>query len=275
LLLLFALRAKNQQPAICNREEVVMSDSTRRFSSRVENYLKYRPSYPPEVVGILAAECGLTPRALVADIGAGTGLLAQLFLNNGNRVLGVEPNREMREAGARLLADYPQYAAVDGTAEATTLDDQSIDFITAGQAFHWFDREKARAEFARILRPGGWVALVWNERRIDSNPFLAAYEQLLRTYAGDYATLNHRQVDQQQIAAFFKAGTFKMQTFENRQIFDYEGVKGRLLSSSYTPEPGQPAHQPMLDELAAIVRAHQADGSVAFEYDTNVYYGQL
>jgi ubiquinone/menaquinone biosynthesis C-methylase UbiE len=252
-----------------------MSDSTRRFSSRVENYVNYRPSYPPEVVGVLAAECGLTSRALVADIGAGTGLLAELFLKHGNRVLGVEPNREMREAGARLLADYPQYSAVDGTAEATTLADQSVDFITAGQAFHWFDRQKARAEFARILRPEGWVALVWNERRIDSTPFLAAYEQLLRTYAGDYEKLNHRQVDQQKIAAFFKPGTFRMQTFENRQIFDYEGVKGRLLSSSYTPEPGQPGHQPMLDELAAIVRAHQVDGSVAFEYDTNVYYGQL
>jgi ubiquinone/menaquinone biosynthesis C-methylase UbiE len=252
-----------------------MSDSTRRFSSRVDNYSKYRPSYPPAVVGLLAAECGLTPGALVADIGAGTGLLAELFLKNGNRVFGVEPNREMREAGARLLADYSRYTSIDGTAEATTLGDKSVDIITAGQAFHWFDRGKARAEFARILQPGGWVALVWNERRVDSTPFLAAYEQLLRTYSSEYETLNHRQVDQQMIAAFFKPGTFRSQTFENRQIFDFEGVKGRLLSSSYTPEPSQPTHQPMLDELAAMVRAHQVDGSVAFEYDTNVYYGQL
>ena len=252
-----------------------MSDSTRRFSSRVDNYVKYRPSYPPEVVELLAAECGLTPGALVADIGAGTGLLAELFLKNGYRVLGVEPNREMRQAGERMLGDYQQYTSVDGTAEATTLADKSVDAITAGQAFHWFDREKARAEFARILRPGGWVALVWNERRVDSTPFLAAYEQLLRTYSREYETLNHRQVDQQMIAAFFKAGTFSSQTFENRQIFDFEGVTGRLLSSSYTPEPGQSTYQPMLDDLAAIVRAHQVDGSVSFEYDTNVYYGQL
>jgi len=168
--------------------------------------------------------------------------------------------------------------AADGSrfaAEATTLADKSVDAITAGQAFHWFDREKARAEFARILRPGGWVALVWNERRVDSTPFLAAYEQLLRTYSREYETLNHRQVDQQMIAAFFKAGTFSSQTFENRQIFDFEGVTGRLLSSSYTPEPGQSTYQPMLDDLAAIVRTHQVDGSVSFEYDTNVYYGQL
>jgi SAM-dependent methyltransferase len=211
----------------------------------------------------------------VADIGAGTGLLAELFLKNGYRVLGIEPNREMREAGARLLAQFAQYTAIDGTAEATTLDDSSVDLITAGQAFHWFDREKARAEFARILRPGGWVALVWNERRIDSTPFLAAYEQLLRTYSSEYERLNHRQVDQQMIAGFFKAGTFRMHRFENRQNFDFEGVKGRLLSSSYTPEPGQPAYQPMLNELASIVHTHQLDGRVAFEYDTNVYCGQL
>ena len=252
-----------------------MSDSTRRFSSRVENYVKYRPSYPAEVVGLLAAECGLTPVTLVADIGSGTGLLAELFLKNGNRVQGVEPNREMREAGARLLGSYANFTSVDGTAEATTLGDQSIDVITAGQAFHWFDRDRARAEFARILRPGGWVALVWNERRVGTTAFLDAYERLLRSYSSEYETLNHRQVDQATIAAFFAQGTFRTQTFENRQIFDLAGVTGRLLSSSYTPEPGHPQHQPMLDALAAIVGAQQVDGTVAFEYDTNVYFGQL
>jgi SAM-dependent methyltransferase len=252
-----------------------MSDSTRRFSSRVDNYVKYRPPYPPEVVALLAAKCGLTPNTLVADIGAGTGLLAELFLKGGYRVFGVEPNREMREAGERLLADYPQYTGIDGTAEATTLGDHSADIITAGQAFHWFDRTKARAEFARILRPGGWVALVWNERRVDSTLFLQAYEQLLRSYSSEYETLNHRQIDQATIAAFFEPGTFALQSFVNTQIFDFEGVKGRLLSSSYTPEPGQPTYQPMLDELAAIFQQYQVDDAVAFEYDTKVYYGQL
>jgi SAM-dependent methyltransferase len=251
-----------------------MSDSTRRFSTRVENYVKYRPSYPWEIVALLVSECGLTRDALVADIGSGTGLLTELFLKNGNRVFGVEPNREMREAGERLLGGYSSFTSVDGTAEATTLGDHCVNIVTAGQAFHWFDRARARAEFVRILRPGGWVALVWNERRVGT-PFLEAYERLLRTYGGEYETLNHRQVGQETIAAFFAADTFRSATFENRQVFDFEGVKGRLLSSSYTPEPGHPQHGPMLDELAAIVRAHQVDGAVAFEYNTTVYYGQL
>jgi SAM-dependent methyltransferase len=252
-----------------------MSDSTHRFSSRVENYVKYRPSYPAQIVALLAAECGLTPATPIADIGSGTGLLAELFLKNGNPLFGVEPNREMREAGERLLGSYPNFTSVDGTAEATTLRDGSVDMITAGQAFHWFDRQRARAEFARILRPAGWVALVWNERRAGTTPFLEAYERLLRSYSSEYETLNHRQVDHATIAAFFAPGRFSIASFENRQVFDYQGVKGRLLSSSYTPEPGHPQHQPMLDELAAIVEAHQVDGTVAFEYDTNVYFGQL
>src|SRR4029453_17979120 len=126
-----------------------MSDSIQRFSSRVEDYIKYRPSYPPALLDTLVTQCRLTPTAEVADIGSGTGLLSELFLRNGNRVYGVEPNREMREAGERLLSAYPSFVSVDGRAEATMLDDASVDFVTAGQAFHWFDPPHARREFMR------------------------------------------------------------------------------------------------------------------------------
>ena len=251
-----------------------MSDSTRRFSSRVENYVKYRPGYPPAVVDLLAAECGLHAGSVVADVGSGTGLLTELFLKHDARAYGVEPNREMREAGERRLRGYPTFTSVDGTAEATSLPDRSVDFVTAGQAFHWFDHARARVEFARVLRPGGWVVLVWNERR-GATPFLAAYEQLLHEYAVDYAAINHRQVGAEAIGAFFAPGSYTKATFENRQVFDFDGLAGRLLSSSYAPEPGHPRHVPMLGELRAIFAAHQRDGSVAFEYDTEVYYGRL
>src|SRR5262245_36850681 len=193
-----------------------MVDPTLRFSSRVENYVKYRPGYPPAVLELLAATCGLTPESLLADIGSGTGLLAELFLKNGNRVFGVEPNPEMRAAGERLLGDLPGFTSVDGTAEVTTLPAQSVDFVMAGQAFHWFDRVRARAEFERILKPGGWVVLVWNERRTDSTPFLTSYERLLETYATDYALVNHKQIDQAMIGAFFAPGAYDEGRFENR-----------------------------------------------------------
>src|SRR5437660_4475378 len=177
---------------------------TERFSNRVENYLRYRPRYPKEIVQLIETECGLRSESSIADIGSGTGILAELFLRNGNHVFGIEPNREMREAGERLLAIYTRFTSVAGTAEATTLPDQSIDLITAGQAFHWFDRDSCRKEFMRILRPGGWVVLVWNDRRIDSTPFLAAYEQLLVTYGTDYQQVDHKRIDSAVLREFFK-----------------------------------------------------------------------
>ena len=252
-----------------------MADTIQRFSSRVENYIKCRPTYPPSILDLLREECHLTSNSVIADVGSGPGNLAELFLKNGNLVYGVEPNREMREAGERLLKPYSNFQSITGTAESTTLEDRSVDFVTAGQAFHWFDLEKAREEFSRILRPEGWVVLVWNERRTTSTPFLEAYEKMLLTYGTDYEAVNHRQVDIGVISSFFGSGELRLKTFDNQQVFDLEGLKGRVLSSSYTPEAGHPNFEPMLKELDAIFRAHQVGERVTFEYDTQVYYGRF
>jgi ubiquinone/menaquinone biosynthesis C-methylase UbiE len=252
-----------------------MSNSTLRFSNRVENYVKYRPGYPTGAADVLAKECGLTSESVIADIGSGTGILSEVFLKNRNRVFGVEPNREMREAGEKLLGKHPDFTSVNGTAEETSLADRSVDFVTAGQAFHWFDREGARKEFTRILRPGGWVALMWNERLTDTSPFLRAYEELLQRFGTDYAAVDHRNVDTDAITAFFAPQTFTLKKFENRQIFDYAGVKGRLLSSSYTPEPDHPTYHPMLDALRTLFEEHQVGGKVSFDYITLLYFGRL
>jgi SAM-dependent methyltransferase len=250
-----------------------MTEPTERFSNRVDNYIKYRPGYPQDVIELLAANCHLTPASVVADLGSGTGLLAKLFLDNGNRVFGVEPNREMRTAGERLLGDYPNFTSIAATAETTTLPDNSVDFVTAGQSFHWFKPDAAYAEFQRILRPRGWVVLVWNTRQADTTPFLAAYEQLLERYALDYKSVFHQNVGDQ-LTTLFGAG-LKVATFANAQSFDFEGVKGRLLSSSYAPLAGHPNHQPMLAELQAIFQAHQVGGRIEFRYTTRVSYCQL
>lgn len=249
-------------------------DPVGRFSNRVDDYSKYRPGYPTAIIDFMSAECGLTPDAVIADVGSGTGILSEVFLQHGNRVFSVEPNREMRIAGERLLADYARFTSVEGSAEATSLPDQSIDFITAAQAFHWFDRERARAEFARILKAGGWVVLLWNERRTDRTAFLRDYEGLLLTYGTDYKEVRHENVHEN-IAAFFAPQNFELKSFENNQVFDYEGLKGRLLSSSYVPAPGQPQFNEMLDALSVIFEAHQQEGRVVVEYDTRVYYGQI
>ncbi len=252
-----------------------MNDSTQRFSSRVENYIKYRPGYPREVIETLNAECGLTPDSIVADIGSGTGILAEIFLKNGNQVYGVEPNREMREAGERLLKDYPRFHSLAGRSEETCLKDACVEFITAGQSFHWFDREKTKTEFIRILKPQGWVVLLWNERLTTTTPFLIAFEQLLKTYATDYDRVDHRRIDAGVITDFFGSDSFQYRHFRNIQVFDYDGVKGRLLSSSYAPEAAHPNFKPMIEELKRIFQAYQSDGKVDIEYRTQIYFGRL
>jgi SAM-dependent methyltransferase len=248
-------------------------DPLARFSNRVDAYSKYRPGYPPAVIDFLIAECGLTTESVIADLGSGTGILTELFLKHGNRVFGVEPNADMRVAGEAILANYRNFISVEGTAESTTLPDDSVDLVTAAQAFHWFDRARAHAECARILKPGGWAVLLWNERQTDTTPFLRDYEELLLAFGTDYPVVRHENV-YENIAEFFTQG-FKLKSFANQQVFDFEGLKGRLLSSSYVPAIGQPRSAEMLDSLQLVFEVHQQDGRVVVEYDTRVYYGRF
>ena len=251
-------------------------DPTTRFSSRVENYQKYRPSYPVEMLEVLRLQCGLTSDWTIADVGSGTGISAEIFLRNGNVVFGVEPNREMREAAESFLAKHgDRFRSVPGTAEATELPAKSIDLIVAAQAFHWFQRGKTREEFVRILKPRGWVLLLWNERRTDTSPFLRAYEDLLLKFATDYKEVNHTQINEQVISSFFGPAGFKKASLYNEQVFDFDGLKGRLLSSSYVPEQGHPNHEPLLNGLKQIFDEHQRNGQVAFEYDSKMFFGHL
>ncbi len=251
-----------------------MTDSIDRFSSRVENYVRYRPGYPGEVVDLLTTECGLTPESVVADLGSGTGILSELFLRHGNMVYAVEPNREMRSAAEQLLRGYANFMSVDGKAEATSLADDSVDFVSAGQSFHWFEQEEARREFVRILKPEGWVILIWNERRLYSTPFLRAYEELFLKYGTDYEQVRHENV-YENIASFFAPEGVRAATFDNFQTLSFDGLQGRAFSASYTPEPGQSNYGPMLEELIQIFQSHQEDGKVTIEYDTKMYYGHL
>jgi len=250
------------------------SNATSRFSDRVENYVRYRPGYPAEVLRVLRDECRLSVGDVVADIASGTGIWSRMLLENGNRVFGVEPNAEMRQAGERLLAEFDRFISLPGAAEATTLPDESVDFVTAAQAAHWFDRERARREFVRILKPGGWLVLLWNERLTDATAFLRAYEQLLLTFGTDYADVRHERTTEA-VNEFFDPAPFEERVFAMRQEFDYAGLEGRLLSSSYAPGPEHLQHRPMLRELRRLFDEHADAGRVSFDYNTRVYFGRL
>lgn len=222
---------------------------------------------------LLREECGLQKSHAVADVASGTGAFTRLLLENGNSVFAVEPNREMRETAERLLEKYSLLASVAGTAEETTLASASVDFVTAAQAAHWFDLSRTRAEFARILKPGGWCVLIWNERRTDSTAFLREYEQLLLTYGTDYKEVRHEKTTAI-IREFFAPAVCHERVFELVQRFDYDGAAGRLLSSSYVPLEG-PKHEGMIRELRRIFDLHAANGAVEFEYNTRVFYGMI
>lgn len=250
------------------------SNSTSRFPSRVENYVRYRPGYPPEVLATLRDESGLRPELSVADVASGTGIWTRMLLENGNTVFGAEPNADMRQAGERLLAGFSGFRSVAGSAEATTLADARVDFVTAAQAAHWFDRPKSRREFARILRPGGWLVLLWNERITDSTPFLRDYEQLLLEFGTDYEEVRHERTTDA-VNEFYDPVPFTQRVFPMRQEFDYAGLEGRLLSSSYAPGPEHPKHAPMLRQLRQIFDLHSAADKVRFDYRTRVYMGRV
>lgn len=261
--------------ALCSRISSTaatgMSAPTERFSSRADNYARYRPSYPPDAIGLLRSRCGLTSGAVVADLGSGTGILTELLLKRGAEVFAVEPNAPMRAAAEAQLQRYPTFHSVDGSAEATTLAPQSVDLLVAGQAFHWFDAARARIEALRVLRPQASAALLWNERPNDATPFLADYEALLLEHAADYARITASRADPAAMRGFL-GEAMELATFPNQQVLDFEGLKGRLMSSSYAPEPGHPQHEPMMARLRQVFARHQRDGRVVMPYATLVYF---
>ncbi len=250
-------------------------DPTARFSDRVQDYVRCRPTYPKDVLEFLRDELDLAPAAVVADIGSGTGILSRLFLDNGNLVYGVEPNPAMRQAAESLLRGYDRFCSVAGRAEGTDLPAHSIDFVVVGQAFHWFEVEAAQAEFRRILKHGAWAVLIWNSRRTDGTEFLQAYEQFLRRWCPGYEEVSSRYANVASLRSFFGAGGYGVRTFENWQEFDLAGLQGRLLSSSYAHAADHPQRGQLLAALRELFVTHQRGGVVRFEYDTPVYYGKL
>jgi SAM-dependent methyltransferase len=251
------------------------TDNTTRFTNRVDDYVKYRPSYPAEAIDYLYDSIGLHEHAVIADIGAGTGIFTRLLLAKGGKVVAVEPNQSMREAAEQQSAGDPNVRFVFGTAESTGLPDQSVDYIVCAQAFHWFDRNATLSEFKRILKPGGKVILIWNTRLTSGSPFREQYEQLLLSYGTNYINVKHTNITIDTLGSFFRKDGLHEQKFNLNQWFDLEGLRGRLLSSSYSPIEGHPHYVPMMMELARIFERNQRNGEVSFDYETQVFWGEL
>jgi SAM-dependent methyltransferase len=254
---------------------MTFADAKQRFSNRAMDYARYRPAYPLALLDLLAEECGLRPAHVIADIGSGTGLLSKLFLDHGNSLYGVEPNSEMRAGGEEFLRGHPNFTSINGSAEATTLANSSVDFVAAGQAFHWFDPIPARREFLRILKPGGFVIIAWNDRRISESRFGREYEDLLVRYGTDYVRVKEAYPEARAMQSFFGDCKFQSRELPNLQEFDFEGLSGRLRSSSYAPQEGHANYAPMMDALEKLFASNQVHGRVRMTYTTQIYFGQL
>ena len=250
------------------------TDSIKRFSNRVEDYVKYRPDYPKDILHYLSVDYGLSTKKIIADIGSGTGISTEIFLAEGYNVFAVEPNKEMRDKATELLGHYPLYHEVNGTAEATTLKDNSIDAIVAGQAFHWFQPEQTRSEFSRILKKDGIVVLIWNER-LTASEFEIKYDKLIIKHGKDYVQVDHRNISSDKIEAFFNPSPFQYKVFDNKQVFDFDGLKGRLLSSSYMPSAHEEGYEEMIQDLQVLFDQYQEGGLITINYDTKIYTGRL
>jgi len=254
---------------------MTFADAKQRFSNRVADYIRYRPGYPLALYDLLASECGLHPGQVIADIGSGTGLLSKVFLDHGNRVFGVEPNPEMRAGGEEFLRSYPKFTSINGAAEATTLGDSSCDFVTAAQAFHWFEPLAARREFQRVVKPSGFVVVAWNDRRISESRFGREYEDLLVRFSTDYTRVKETYPEAPVMQRFFGERHFRSAELPNFQEFDFTGLSGRLRSSSYAPQKGHANYEPMMSELKRIFDENQVDDHVRMRYTTQIYFGQL
>jgi len=250
------------------------TDNTSRFSRQVEAYVRYRPGYPATLVPRILQATRLDSGAAVADVGSGTGIFSQRLLEQDCRVFAVEPNGPMREAAQAQLGANPLFSSIDASADDTSLDDGSIDLVTAAQAFHWFNNESTRDEFRRILKPAGQVALIWN-RRDTRQPLQQAYEGILSEFAPEYGKVNHMNLGLEDISRFLDPDKIEKMHFDNNQRLDFAGLLGRLKSASYCPAEDSPQYIPLATELLALFDHFAVDGHIDFSYDTQVYLGPI
>lgn len=247
-----------------------------RFTGLSEIYSKYRPSYPSEMMDYLySSEIGMTSSSIVADIGAGTGKLSKLLLLRGSFVYCVEPNDDMRTAGEIELKDFDNFKYLKCSAENTSLLSGSVDFVTAAQSFHWFDREAFKIECRRILGKNGLVVLIWNSRQA-KNPAVLENDEICRKHCPEYSLKKEtmRGGVPEDFIGFFR-GEFDYRVFANNISYNLDAFIGRSLSSSYSPKKDMPSYDHFIADLTEFFGRHEKNGIFDFPQVTQIYIGSV
>ena len=258
-------------------------NSTTRFTGRSKQYVKYRPSYPPQVLSHLRETIGWSQEKRIADVGAGTGIFTKLILEQGNEVVAIEPNDDMRSELMEQLQSYVteqntqhsnKLSVRNGSAEMTGLSDHSVDGIVCAQSFHWFDQKRARAEFIRVLKPQADVVLLWNQRDVQASQFVRDYESLFMQYGEQYNAVKHKQMNVDVLTSFFGRKP-QLVSFYYEQPLEYEQLIGRIQSSSFSITEQDTRYEAFMNDIKAIFSRHEQAGIVKMIYRTDVYWGKL
>lgn len=243
------------------------------FSSKVSDYVASRPDYPAALFAALRAECHLQGGAVVADIGAGTGLLTRDLLAQGYAVTAVEPSDSMRASADQAMAHFPAYSSASGTAEHIPLPDACADLITAAQAFHWFDIEAARAEFLRVLKPTGQVALIWNDR-VPNDPLHTALNSIFAQHGGAKRDAMLAHDERSQVPAFFSGGTPLELTWPHEHSLSEAALLSLVFSRSYMPARDSELGQQACQQVSALFQSLATGGRIAVRYNTVAIIGR-
>jgi ubiquinone/menaquinone biosynthesis C-methylase UbiE len=249
-----------------------MSRSTSdRFLGKTDDYVKFRPGYPIEILDYLSKNHGFSSNAICAEVGSGTGKFSELLLQNKNKVFAVEPNGEMRGAAEKSLTAFQSFKSVSGDSVNTTLEKGSIDFIFCAQALHWFANENTAKEFKRILKPNGRVVIIWNKKAYEKSSFMKGIHKIFIEDCIDFLSVKLENIADKEILSSLFKDNYDSYSIDTKQTFNLDGLIGRMMSASYAPPEGHPKHQKFISEIKKLFQSEEKKGSVEFLYETVTY----
>jgi ubiquinone/menaquinone biosynthesis C-methylase UbiE len=243
------------------------------YSTKAEKYAKYRWDYAPQAIQTIFDITGISAEAAIADVGAGTGILTRHFVNRVKQVFAIEPNPAMREIAMKVLGHYPSFQAIDGTAEATTLADGSVDLITVAQAIHWFQPELARAEFLRILKPGGWLAILRNYST--GNEIIAAMATVLTAENGVDTAYEAKLPERKPLSFYYGHEQFRQYDFPFTLQESWEGFAGSWVSAASMPDEDHPLYPQFEQGMREVFDRFSEGGVLAVHGVTELVLGQI